>query len=479
MNSSPLQLFFRRPLITLQTVSIQFLMNRSLILTMAMFQLLWLIMIAVTGTSTKYDTILSVAIFSVTATFAVIILPDRAIPKLRDLKGQLLRSEKRSLFFLCLAALSVGFLYALSQNQWIDEQASLKAAKIIVSDGLPAAYHRVGWLGEQHPPLFSLVFAFTLKLPGPDLLLMRMASVLFLAGTVVVTYFLGRELYSREIGYLAAILLLSFPLVLRLSAAAMMDIQLTFFFSVSLLLLARLSKAPSYWLACGIGVVIGLGLLTKYIMVFVFLVLFLYFLFFTNFRKITSYLLVTAVVSMYIFAIWLLYANQQGILAVQFQKILNFTGSFHLVKDLGESAVSAPLAAEAEAERMAPEEQMQEGILRLGLESLFTRLPSSLGVYHAPLILFGLFYLLKRQKTVDLMLLLWIGGVSLALFLTLPDHRYFLPIFPAIAIAIAHVLFRFPDYAERAVLLSLLFGAGSLYLFANWVRESHIFLLTP
>jgi hypothetical protein len=122
---------------------------------------------------------------------------------------------------------------------------------------------------------------------------------------------------------------------------------------------------------------------------------------------------------------------------------------------------------------------MQNGIFRLGLESLFTRIPSSLGVYHAPLILFGLVYLFKRRESVDVMLLLWIGGVSGALFLTLPDHRYFLPVFPAIAIVIAHLLLRFPHYAERAILLSLLLGWSNLILFASWFRESHLFVLAP
>jgi hypothetical protein len=142
-----------------------------------------------------------------------------------------------------------------------------------------------------------------------------------------------------------------------------------------------------------------------------------------------------------------------------------------------ENLSTSPAAIEEESPD--PRDLMQNGILRLGLESLFTRLPSSLGVYHAPLIIFGLLYLIKRRTLADLILLLWIGGVSLSLFLTLPDHRYFLPVFPALAITIAHVLLRFPDYAVRAVLLSLLFGVGNLYLFANWMRESHIFLLTP
>jgi 4-amino-4-deoxy-L-arabinose transferase-like glycosyltransferase len=310
---------------------------------------------------------------------------------------------------------------------------------------------------------------------------MRLVSVIFLAGTLAVTYFLGRELYSREIGYLAALLLLSFPLVIRLSAAAIMDIQLAFFFSLALLLLIRLSRNPSYGLACVTGLVIGLGLLTKYIMVFVFVVLFVYFLFVKRFHWIKVHLLLVVAVSLSVFAVWLLYANHIGILSKQFEKILNFVGSYHVIRNLEENtqetASTEPVADEAES--TDPLDLMQNGIFRLGLESLFTRIPSSLGVYHAPLILLGLLYLLKKREAVDLIVLLWIGAVSSSLFLTLPDHRYFLPVFPAIAIVIAQVLLRFPDYAEKAILLSLLLGACDLYLFVDWVRESHLFVVMP
>ena len=485
MNISQLQFFLRKPLITLQTVTMEFLMNRSLILTMAGLQLFWLVMIAVTGASTRYNTILIVGIFSLVATILVLLLPTSVMQRIYHLKDWLFQNEKRSLLFLCIAALLIGVIYAFIQTEWTDEQSVLTAANIIATEGLQPAYtafRRVGWLGQQHPPLFPILFSITLKLPGPDLFYMRLMSVFFLAGTLVITYFLGRELYTRKIGFLAALLLLSFPLVIRLGASAMMDIPLAFFFSLALLLLLRLSRAPSFWLASGIGVVIGLGLLTKYIMVLLFLILFLYFLFFKSFRKLTSYLFIVTVVSMSMFAVWLMYANNIGILSRQFEKILNFVGSYHVIRNnleqsTQETPSTQPVANEAQS--TDPGDLMQNGIFRLGLETLFTRLPSSLGVYHAPLILFGFLYLIKRRKSFDWMLLLWVGGVSLFLFLTLPDHRYFLPIFPAIAIAIARVLVRFPEYAERAILLSLLLGISNLYLFANWFRESHLFLLTP
>jgi 4-amino-4-deoxy-L-arabinose transferase-like glycosyltransferase len=449
---------------------------------MAALQLFWLALIVVTGASTKYNTLLVVAVISVSATVLVIFLPTSAIEKIHHLKDWLFRSEKRSLLFLCIAALLIGILYAASQNPGDDEKSSLTAANIIATEGLSSAYTaygRVGWLGQQHPPLFPILFSLTLKLPGPDLFIMRLVSVFFLAGTLVVTYFLGRELYSREIGYLAALLLLSFPLVIRMSATAMMDIPLAFFFGLALLMLIRLSKNPSYGRACIAGLVIAIGLLTKYIMVFIFVVVFFYFICFKSFRKITVHLLLVAAVSMSVFAIWLLYANHLGVLSRQFQKITNFVGTYHLVRNLGESVQETPPVGPVvdEAPGTDPRDILQNGIFRLGLETLFTRLPSALGVYHAPLILFGLLYLLKRRESADWMLLLWIGAISGFLFLTLPDHRYFLPIFPALAIVVAQTLLRFPEYAERAVLLSLLLGVGNLYMFANWTRESHIFLL--
>ena len=481
MNISRLPLSLRKPLVALRTISAQFLLHRTLILAMALLQLAWLALIVLTGASTQYDRIIIVTVLSVFATGAILALPTNAIRELRDGKSWLLQSEKRVIWLLCLSALLIGLMYALRQTEWTDEQYSLKAAHIIASDGLVSAYSRVGWLGQQHPPLFSIIFAFLSKLPGPDMLFMRLVSVFFLAGTMVVTYFLGRELYSREIGFLAAVLLLSFPLVIRLSAAAMMDIQLAFFFSLGLLLLLRLSRKPSYWLACAAGIVIGLGLLTKYIMALLFVVIFFLFLTLEQFRKIKSHLFVATALAMAIFAIWISYANHMGMLARQFDKILSFVGSYHVVMNLEEATSPPPPETETaiEAESNALSDTLQDGIFRLGLESLFTRIPSSLGLYHLPLILFGLLYLIKKRNSSALILLLWIGGVSASLFLSLPDHRYFLPIFPAIAITIAHVLVRFPDYSERAILLSLLLGGSNLYLFANWLRESHIFLLTP
>lgn len=175
------------------------------------------------------------------------------------------------------------------------------------------------------------------------------------------------------------------------------------------------------------------------------------------------------------FTVWLLYANYLGVLSWQIGKILNYSGSYHVVGNLAKDIQSAPPNPQQEVTDQG--DALQNGIFRLGLETLFTRLPSSLGVHQIPLIILGILNLVKRNEPVSRLLLFWIGLVSVLLLLTLPDHRYFLPIFPAIAIVVARVLQRFPEYVERTTILSLLFAAGNLYLFANWFREANLFLL--
>lgn len=444
---------------------------------MGLLQLLWLAVIVGTGTSTRYGLILALAIFSVAATLAVIYLPDRIILKFKEPIDRLLISEKRTLLALALATILIGVFYACIQHLWGDEKESFRVATILSSNPLVTAYMESGWM-MNHPPLIPLIYGFVIRLFGANLLYLRLVSVLFLAGVLTVTYLLGRELYGRDMGYLAPILFLSFPLVVRLGASAMLDVQLAFFFCLAMWMLVRLAGQPSVWLACAAGAVVGLGLLTKYIMIFIFVVLFFFVLLLPRFRKIKFHLLVVTLVSASIFAGWLSYANSIGLLPRQIEKILNFSGIYHVVGNWVEEnqAPSSPSAQpESQGESLDQGDRMQSGILRLGLESLLTRIPSSLGVHYAPLIILGMLYLIKDKNPANSIILLWIGAVSAALFLTLPDHRYFLPVFPAIAIAVARVLRRFPVYAERTIILGLLFEAGNLYLFASWIREAHFF----
>ena len=153
MNIFQVPLFLRKPFLKIPAVSVQLLLNQSLILAMAVLQLVWLAGITIAGASTKYATILGVAIFSIATTVGVIALPGGALQRQKYLKDWLFGSEKRWLLILCLAGFLIGILYASSQHRWGDEKTSFKAANIILIEGVPEAYEDVGWLREQYPLL--------------------------------------------------------------------------------------------------------------------------------------------------------------------------------------------------------------------------------------------------------------------------------------------------------------------------------------
>ena len=442
---------------------------------MVVLQLVWLAAILWTGTSSNVELIVSLALYSLCAGWVIFLLPESMISKVTAFKAWLLHNQVRFLLLLSLAAILGGGFYASTQRAWGDEERSFRVAKLISAKGVEAAYQESGWLSKKHPPLIPVLYSLTIDLTGSSLFHLRLVSVLFLVATLTATYYLGRELYDRDTGYLASLFFLSFPLVMRLGASAMMDMQLTAFFTLALLVSLRLTRAPSYWLAILMGLLIGFGLLTKYTMVLIFGILIMCFVFVSTIREKKIYFLLAFVVSISLFSGWLLYANHIGILTGQIEKIKQFSGIYYFFDNLSEDAqVVAPASITTDVGNSAS--AIKNGILKLGLETLFTRLPSSLGVHNLPLILFGGLLLIKRREQSDIFILAWIVVVFGVLFLTLPDHRYFLPSFPAIAIMISQMFKRFSRYTERAILLSLFFLGANLYLFVNWVREAHLFL---
>ena len=305
--------------------------NRHLFFFMLSLQLLWLAAIAWTGASTNWSMLSFLAIYSTLAGAVVILLPTTLILKLRDFQKGVLQKENRIIFALCLIALIVGAFYATQHRPWSDEGRSFITAKTLATVGLEASYLEHGWLRTKHPPFVPLTYGLTLNLLGENLLYLRFISVLFLVATLPAVYLLGRELYDRETGYLASFLFLSFPLVIRLGSSAMMDMQLAFFFTLSLLLGLRLLRRPSYRLAMILGIVIGLGLLTKYIMIFVYGALLGFAFFKPDLRKLKYHLATAILISMSVLALWFFYVYQIGILSAQIQKIVDYTGIFHII----------------------------------------------------------------------------------------------------------------------------------------------------
>jgi hypothetical protein len=164
-------------------------------------------------------------------------------------------------------------------------------------------------------------------------------------------------------------------------------------------------------------------------------------------RKRFWYLAGAAVVAGLVLGGWLLFAFSQGILTGQ-SEITQVNPTYFVQDTSG---------------------------LRWMINSIGTRLTSAIGLHNLPLLALGAWLALRRRQAGDAQALAWIVVISVILVLTLPDHRYFMPTFPAMALLMGQALKERPPAAERALLLSLLLWAGALYLYVDWYRASELF----
>jgi len=350
------------------------------------------------------------------------------------------------------ACLVVGLIYASEQRVWrYDEEGLFAAAKSVAEEGPSAffsSYRTHPWLGRQHPPLAPLLYGGFLSLFGDSLFSARVLSLGLFAAIGFLTFLIGRELYDTRTGILASGFLLSMPLMWRLGTAAMVETLLVFLFCGSLFLMLRFVKKPGTALAIAIGLTFACGILTKYTMLLVLPVLFGFCAIRLNAKSFVRALVLGALVGLPLLSVWGFFAWQDGLLYRHIKWV--WFAALQVAKyDYGS---------------------------QLLFETMTNRLPSALGVYNLPFLGIAFVQLLRRRQKSDWLLLCWIVPVFSILAMTLPDHRYFMVLFPAFAISMASCLGKEDNRTVRVVVLALFLCAGSLYLFVDWDRVNHLFL---
>ena len=137
-----------------------------------------------------------------------------------------------------------------------------------VYSGQAAAIARVAGLRDifpifrAHPLLFQFVLSLVYRIHFSDLL-GRLLAVAIGLGTIFVTYKLGKTLYGRLPGALAALFLALMPYHVIISRQVLLDGPMTFFATLTLYMLARFGKTQqAVWLYAA-GGCMGLTFLSK------------------------------------------------------------------------------------------------------------------------------------------------------------------------------------------------------------------------
>lgn len=118
------------------------------------------------------------------------------------------------------------------------------------------------------PPLIAWIIGASTSLCGDGEACIRISSPLFHAGSALILYFAGRALYDARVGAWAALTYALMPGTSFSSLLITTDVPLLFFWSLALLALAKLRQAESMAWAIVLGVAVGLGLLSKYAMLY-------------------------------------------------------------------------------------------------------------------------------------------------------------------------------------------------------------------
>jgi 4-amino-4-deoxy-L-arabinose transferase-like glycosyltransferase len=136
----------------------------------------------------------------------------------------------------------VGFALRLAvpRGIWLDEAISIHQARLSLHDMFHTLY-----VGDRQPPLHDLVLWLTIRVFGHSEFAVRLPSLI--AGTLVipVLYELGRELYDRRTGLIAAAFAAASPLLVWYAQEVRMYIFVTLFGLLALLTQLRVIRRPS------------------------------------------------------------------------------------------------------------------------------------------------------------------------------------------------------------------------------------------
>ncbi|MCW3128992.1 MAG: glycosyltransferase family 39 protein [Methanophagales archaeon] len=365
----------------------------------------------------------------------------------RDRVIKIIRETIPLIFILVSAIIVIFHNIGGSLADW-DESIYAEVSKeiLIYRDWITLHWNYSLWFHK--PPLYMWLTAIMYKLVGVNEFSARFWSAIFGIGGIVITYFLGKELYNKYVGLISSTILLTTPQYLNYSRMGMLDVPITFFIALSILLFWSGLKNSKYFILSGISV--GFAIMTKGVVGLLPFFIVLLFLVLTNLSPLKNKnMLKGLIASIAVAAPW--HISQ---LTLQGKKFFDNYFMYHVIKR-SEQAIEGHVGTDF----------YYFDILKKGFY------PYSLFILFA--VLYNAKTAFEEKKKEDILILSWIG-VVLGVF-TLAQTKlpwYIIPIYPALSISVAHFFYKFIDIEKRD---GLIFG-GMFIGFVLWI--SSLFIIT-
>jgi outer membrane protein assembly factor BamB len=188
--------------------------------------------------------------------------------QIHNQRGKWFLIHSNSIFILIILGFSTVFFLNLANGPlWIsDEQTYSQWAYHMVKSGdyvTPYAFGDLAvWIGK--PPLYMWLISLGYQVFGVSNFVTRIWSPIFAVLTMVSTYFLGRQLYNRYVGFGSAMVLGTFATFYLFARHAMTDVPFVFFVVASIyFFVSSQNEKKTNWGVALSGLFFGLALLTK------------------------------------------------------------------------------------------------------------------------------------------------------------------------------------------------------------------------
>ena len=158
--------------------------------------------------------------------------------QIQNQRGKWFLTHSDAIFILIILGFSTVFFVNLANGPlWIaDEQTYSQWAYHMVKSGdylTPYAFGDLAvWIGK--PPLYMWLISLGYQVFGVSNFVTRLWSPIFAVLTMVSTYFLGRQLYNRYVGFGSAMVLGTFATFYLFARHAMTDVPFVFFVVASI-----------------------------------------------------------------------------------------------------------------------------------------------------------------------------------------------------------------------------------------------------
>ena len=171
-----------------------------------------------------------------------------------------LKQEKYAIFSIFVIAFIIRF-YGLGDLAFNNDEAIYAGQAASLANY--SEYQEQFSIFRAHPLLLQFMISIAFYFFGVHEFTARIVPMLLSCGIVVISYFIAKYLYNQQTAIISSIIISLLPYHISISKQALVDVSMSFFFALDLLLIILYYRKNTVLLLYGIGITTGLCFLSK------------------------------------------------------------------------------------------------------------------------------------------------------------------------------------------------------------------------